>query len=297
MLRNEMKRTNKNPIILVFILLLPICWFLGTNLIRSNIQFITNSLKAATDNPLINPAAADVFQNQANSVNGFMVFIEGCSEFYIPVAVALLAGIVFSALFAYDKNTGFGNCIFTRASFKKYYLCKTVSVFISAFLAVFITMTLILLASLLIYSAKTPTQAFNFSMPENAAATRLFFEHYWLACFIMIITLSLSGGVYALLGMGVSLFTSNRFIISISPLAAYILCLILPQLFSTQSPVSKCLAWIFPSYFTGVFIGNDYWYTKLPAAAAYFIHLAVIVVPTGLLLFLLYRKNQRQYIK
>lgn len=209
----------------------------------------------------------------------------------------LLVGLVFSASFAYDKNTGFGNSILTRASFKKYYIYKTASIFISAFFIIFVTMALILMASLIIYSVKAPTEAFNFSMTTDKGSARLFFSHHWLACFVMILTLSLLGGLFALLGMGINLFTSNRFLISISPLAIYILCTLVPQLFSIRSPISKYLAWFFPSYFTGIFIGNDYWYTDLSVTGAYFIHLAVIIIPTVLLLLLLYKRNQKQYIK
>lgn len=296
MLKNELKKKFLNPFMLLYAVLLPICWYIGTSLVRMNIKQM-NSLLINFAN---DPSKAELNQEvtrQLNAKNGFMVFMEGSSEFYISVAVVLLAGIIFAALFAYDKNTGFGNLIVTRTKFKKYFMCKVSSVFITSFTAVFAVMTAILFVSLIIYSAKAPTQAFNFSMMQDIGPTRLFFSHHWFACFVMIFTLSMLGGLYSLLGMGVSLFTSNRFLISISPLAIYILCTLIPQLFSIQSPIAKYLAWIFPGYFTGIFIGNEFWYSKLPVTAVYFIHLAVIIIPVVALLTALYFKNKKQYIK
>lgn len=297
MFKNEIKKRFKNPLNLLWFILLPIGWFLGTSTIRMNIDTIKQGVEMLANRPNASAEAIRITQAAADGINGFMVFAEGISEFYVVIAIVLLVGILFSASFVYDKNTGFGNFVLTRTSFKKYYISKASSIFLSAFFMIFFVLTLVLLGSVIVYSATTPTEAFNSAMIEGSSLTKLFFSHHWLSCFIMIFTVSVYGGLYALLGMGVSYFTSNRFVICASPLAIFLFCTLFPQLFSVQSPIAKWFAWIFPSYFTGMFIGNDFWYSKLPVLATYLIHLAVLAVPTAALLFLLYRKNQKQYVR
>lgn len=297
MYKNEFVNRLKSPFNILWLFILPIGWFLGTKIIRTNIDFLEKSIQACAKDPRLQTEVADRFAEQLNAQNGFMVFMEGCSDFYVPVFIALLSGIVFSTSFLYDKNSGFGNFVITRVSFKKYFISKTASVFIVPFGIIFIVLTLIFFASLFFYSAQPPTEAFNFSMLTDTEAKALFFSHYWLSCFIMIFTLSLFGGLYALLGMGISAFTSNRFLISVSPLAIYIFCTLIPQLFNLQSQAAKYLAWIFPSHLTGIFISNTFWYTSFSLGRTYCVHFLVLLVPVFILLLLLYYKNKTQYIR
>lgn len=297
MFKNELKRKFKNPFNLLWFILLPVGWFLGTEIVRTTIDGLKERAVNIANGQEVSQQMIDHTNDVIKSINGFTVFAEGISEFYLPIAIVLLVGLLVSSSFVYDKNTGFGNFVITRTQFKKYYISKVFSVFLSAFISIFFVLTLVLFASLIVYSAKAPTEAFNFSMLIDNGAKRLFFSHHWLACFIMIFTLSVFGGLYALLGMGVSLITSNRFVVCASPLAIYLFCIIVPQLFSIQAPIAKIIAWIFPMYFTGIFIGNDFWYTNLPISVTYCIHLAAIAVPAAVLLFFLYRKNAKQYIR
>lgn len=294
MLSKEFKRMFKNPLNLFFFLILPLGWFLGTKAARLNIQFLSKSLAEMSN---LNPIIAKTYEAQLNAQNGFMMFMEGSSEFYISCFIAVLVGIIASASFAYDKNSGFGNFSISRSGFKKYFFCKLSCTFLVPFVLVFLSMCCVLLFSLFSYSFQPPTEAFNFSMMEDNPATKLFFSHYWIACFLLILILSLQGGFYALLGMGVSAFTSNRFLISISPFAIYIFCTLFPQLFSIQAPIAKYIAWIFPSYAVGAFIGNDFWYTNLPVSATIFLHLMCLLIPAAVLIGILYIQNKKQYIK
>lgn len=95
MLLNNVKLGFAKRLNLLWAVLLPIAWFWGTQAIRNNIDFLHNAAQAVGESG--NLFSADYANARVNSINGFMVFIEGCSDFYISLAVVLLSGIVFSS--------------------------------------------------------------------------------------------------------------------------------------------------------------------------------------------------------
>lgn len=295
MLLNNFKLGFTKRLNLLWIVLLPVSWLLGTQAIRNNIDFLHKAAQAVGESG--NLLSADYANARVNSINGFMVFIEGCSDFYISLAVVLLSGIIFSSSFCYDKNTGFGNFILSRTDYNRYFVNKVLVTFAVPFLSVVLVMSAVLLCSLSVYSANRPTDDFIFSIAEGSESRSLFLSHWIMSCFIMIFVLGLLGGVYALFGMGVGVFTCDRLIISVSPVALYIMLTLIPQFFSVNGKFAKYVAWLFPSYLTGIFIGNDYRYTELSPLAACAVHFAVIIIPVAVFLTALYFKNKKQYIK
>ena len=293
MIRLNIKQMIKNPLNLLWVILLPLAWFIGTKYIRENVDLF---LSFIADNN-ISYEASKAIQEQLDVVNGFMFFVEGASAFYLPFVIVLLVGIIYSSAFIYDKNTGFGNFTITRTDYRKYFLSKIISIFAISFLSIFIILTGVFAYSLVKYSSQLPTENFNFSMILDSPTTKLFMSKPVLSCFIIVFTLSLFGAIYSLIGMGVSLFTSNRFLISISPLAIYLLSILLPQLFSIQSPISRYIAWVYPNYLTGFFIENQFWYTNFSHFITYIIHFMVIIIPAVVMNILLYTSNKRHYIK
>lgn len=295
MLKGNIKTIIKNPLNLLWFILLPVGWYMGTQTIRMNIDL----LQSISSRPDVSQTAIEALSKQISSINGYMVFAEGISEFYVSVAAVLLGGIIFSSAFAYDKNTGFGDYCITRSNFKKYYFSKILSIIICEFAFIFVTLSGIFLFSLIKYSAIHPTDDFNFSMVIDTLSTyKLFFAKPLLSCFIMIITICIYATALSLIGFGISAFTSNRFLISVSPIALYIVLTIIPQVFKIKTTLSCILAWLFPQYFTSLFINNDLWYSKMTSfGAIYCTHLAVILLPTIVLLTVLYQKNKKQYIK
>ena len=59
-----------------------------------------------------------------SAVNGYVIFQEGLDDAFLPLAIAIVAGLLFSARFLYEKNTGFGNYVLTRRQFKLYFAEK-----------------------------------------------------------------------------------------------------------------------------------------------------------------------------
>lgn len=291
MILKSIKQNFKNPLNLIALVLVPIAWYLGTATVRSNIAFLNNTSLAGQ-----NEEAAAVFAAQRAAINGYMVFAEGASEFYISLVSVLLVGVLFSAGFTYDKNSGFGCYCITRKNFLNYFFSKVWSVFLCGFTVTAVPLCLAFIYSLVKYSATLPTDAFNFSMVGKTA--EMFFDKPVFSCLFIIFSISLYTALLALMGMGVSAFTSNRFLVSVAPFAIYLLGTIIPQLSYIDSALGHILCWIFPPHFTGMFIQNSFGYTgNLSLFAIWAVHLTVVIIPTILLLTVLYIKNKRQYIR
>lgn len=290
MLIKQFKRMFLSPFNLIIPPVIIAAWYSGIETVLSNLEF----LKAAYSYP--EGPAKDMFILQAENFSGFTVFAEGICGFFVAVAAAVLSGLAFSSDFAYDKNTGFGNFIITRSGFNKYFISKVFSVFSAPFITVFLSLTVPLIYSVVKYSDSSPRYTFGFIMAEGEVFSNWFIDKPWLICFLMIFIVSLFAGMFALLGMGASLFTNNRFVISVFPMAYFILCTLIPQLFPANTPTAKVLAWIYPSYLTGTFLG-DTWYSNLSQPITLAVHLIVLSIPIIALLLLLYLKNKRQYIK
>lgn len=290
MLIKQFKRMFLSPFNFLIPLVIFAAWYKGIEASLSNLEF----LKAAYSYP--DGPAKELFILQAENFSGFTVFAEGICGFFVVAVAAVLAGLAFSSGFAYDKNTGFGNFLITRSGFNKYFISTVFSVFSAPFITAFISLTIPLIYSIAKYSDSSPKYTYGWIMSEGAMFTNLFINKPWLSSFFMIFIVSLVAGMFALLGMGASAFTNNRFVISVVPVAYFILCTLIPQLFPANTPIAKVLAWIYPSYLTGIFLG-DTWYSKLSQPITLAVHLIVLAIPITALLVLLYSKNKRQYIK
>lgn len=291
MLKNEIKNKLFLPFNFLFPFLLFMSWYLGTQNIRSNYEFLESAIQRSDSQ------ARNMFLEKLENFSGFTVFAEGISGFYLSVMIVVLVGLSFSSTFAYDKNTGFGNLLITRKGFNKYFFCKIASIFLVNFFIVFATLAMILILCLVKYSASSPEYTYQFIMVSNSPLATLFINHPTLSCILMIFNLSFFSCIYTLLGLGISLFTTNRFLISLSPLCIYIVFTLIPQLFSINSPISKLFAWFFPNYLTGWFTNGDIWYSDLSPYMVLIIHFLVIIAPTIIILFCLYYTNKIQYIK
>lgn len=223
--RKDLKQTLKSPLALFSYLAL-LAGFLGGAYPKISYIFLLKQ-QAAHPVPGINAEAAREFLSAAN---GYVIFQEGMDDLYLPLAIVVVVGLLFSARFLYEKNTGFGNFVLTRRKFDSYFMQKCAVAFWGAFLFVCLSLLTFLLFALLIFSFQTPTHLFWGSSHEFALM-ELFERSPFLFALISILNLSLFAGLFSLFGMGMSLLTSNRFLVSVSPTALFLCCILFPQLF------------------------------------------------------------------
>ncbi len=284
-MKNQLYFNFRSLLIPVGFFLIPLSWYLGTNIIRFNMSFIQKSI-----------THSEVFEKMYDAINGFSVFVNGTSSFYLVGISILLCGLLWSNTFLYDKNSGFGNFQITRAGFRKYYFNKLFSIAMSCFGYVFSILTIIFICSLIVYSCKYPSDLFNADM-VNTTITDMFYRTPYTISFLLILTIAIQVTLYVLLGYGCSLFITNRFLGGLMPFIIYLSSIIIPQIFSFGTFPAKILSWIFPEYLSGFFLINEFWYTPFPITGTYFIHLAVLLIPTILICIALYFKNKKAYIK
>lgn len=284
-MKNQLYFNFRSILIPVGFILIPLSWYLGTYIIRFNIDFIQKNI---TQN--------EIWGNMYDAVNGFSVFVNGASSFYLVGTSILLCGLLWSNAFLYDKNSGFGNFQITRAGFRKYYFNKLFSITVSCLVYVFSILTIIFFYSLIVYSSKYPSDLFNADM-VNTTLTEIFYITPYMISFLLILTIAIQVTLYILLGYGCSLFITNRFLSGLMPFIIYLSSIIIPQFFSLGTLPAKILSWIFPEYLSGFFLINEFWYTPFSIIGTYFIHLAVLLIPTILLCIALYFKNKKAYIK
>lgn len=282
MIRKQLKLNLISVYTLISAVILSFAWYYGAGTVLANIEFFKTA-------PKIGPQALA-------AVNGFSVFVDGASSFYVAAAAFLLFGLFFSGSFLYEKSSGFGNTCIIRSGFKKYYRRKLISVFLFAFLTAALVLTAIFAFCLIRYSAKSPSDLFNADM-VNEKISVFFTAHPYLLSFAVIFTISIQAGLFTLFGLCCSVFLQNRFVAGIAPFALFLICTILPQFFKVDSRPGHAFAWIYPAYFSEFFVNNDFSYTTLPLPAVYLLHLLIAILPCLVLAVLLYRKNRREYIK
>lgn len=291
MLFNSLKYKIKSRFNCLWIFL-PIAFYYGLNMTIANYTFVTNLIQA---NDFKSEELRAIAVTSYNAINGFVFFADGISHYFVSLIIVLLVGLIYSSDFAFFKNTSFGNYCITRTTFKKYFLSEIFSVFFTPFIFVFVISLLILCFLLLKYSAISPSANFCDSL-IGVLVKPYFYSHPLLWSLLIIVNTSCIAGTYSLIGMCVSKFTSNRFLISVSPLAVFIFLTIIPQLFTPQSFIGSILSFIYPVFIFTLFSTNDLDYCKnIPIAVI--IHWLILIIPIFLTLLALYQKNKKQYIK
>ncbi|MGI6745946.1 MAG: hypothetical protein ACOX45_07400 [Acutalibacteraceae bacterium] len=94
MFRNEIKYRFINYTNILWLILLPVAWHIGTDSIRANIKFMELGILSHINDP-DTASVTQAITEQLNAKNGFMVFMEGCSEFYIPIVICFIGWTCF----------------------------------------------------------------------------------------------------------------------------------------------------------------------------------------------------------
>lgn len=288
MWRKDIKYVLKSPLALLSYLALFAAWQKGTSF---KIQYILETKdQVAHSVSGINLEAA---REYLSAVNGYVIFQEGLDDAFLPLAIAIVAGLLFSARFLYEKNTGFGNYILTRRQFKLYFAEKCAFTFGGAFLFVFLSCMTFLLLSLLVFSFQAPTRLFWTSNYQFVLMD--FFEKQpFLFSVLTSLHLGLFAGLFSLFGMGMSLFTSNRFLVSLSPTALFLFCVLFPQMFPVGT---RGVRWIFLPNLIFFFGEGGVVEDVSPPLLRYGILLILFSAIALIPVMLLYVKNKKSYLK
>lgn len=233
-------------------------------------------------------------QNLVDNKSGYDIFINGIGKGLIPIVIILaplIVGYLFSQKFTYDLNTGFGNIIITRKNFKNYFLTITIKTFVKSFIVIFCSEIIFLILCLLMFGSAIPN--IDYSRVEDAIKD-LYYNIPLLYCFIHICKQAVYISILSIIGMSISIFTRNRFIVSLSPFCIYLLLnIICPILdMSLNLPILKL---IYPDYLIMPFITGTYLLENkiLNVVASYLIYIIIMLI----LLCGLYKKYNNNYLK
>lgn len=292
MLKNQLKQKLKSPLNLLWLLLFPAI-YKGLSLTLNNYNFYK---EAINEKELLNEQAKIAMTKSWDAVSGFTFFAEGSISFTVLIIAALIVGIVYSARYIYDKNTGFGAYCITRSGYNKYFSANVISAFLVPFAITFVILMISLVVLLSVFGAKAPGADFCGDLFSYEPFKNMWFNHPLIMSVVSSLNVSFIVGMYSLIGLGFSAFIRNRFLVSVSPFAVYLVSIIVPQLFPVGSNISKVLAYFFTDYMTSFFVLSEDWYFK-SAALAYSIHAFILIAIAGGLLAVLYNKDKKQYIR
>lgn len=292
MLKNTFKQKIKSPLNLLWLLLFPAI-YKGLSLTLNNYNFLKNYVDGNNfDNEVLYSEMAKSFE----SVSGFTFFAEGTTSFVNFIVATLIVGIIYSARYIYDKNTGFGAYCITRKNYNKYFSANVISAFSVPFVITFIVFMIVLVVFLIAFGSKPPSDAFCGDLFYDGPFKNMWFRHPLIMSMASALNVSFIVGMYSLIGLGFSAFIRNRFLISISPFAVYLISIIVPQMFPIGSDISKVMVYFFTEYMSTFFVLSQNWYYE-SAALAYIIHAFILIATAGGLLAVLYHKDKNQYIR
>lgn len=286
MLKKEWKYNLKSPLLYLTIIPVVASWLMGGKRLLDDLRDERQLLSMSDTTDF----AREILTKIVSNVNGYAFFKEGMHEFFMPFAIVLITGLLFSGKFNYDKTSGFGNCCITRTRFKSYFWSRTAYTFLSSFLYTFFSMMLILAGSLLVYSAKIPKA---FSGTESIFPLIELFSTKPLAyCLIISLNLSLFAGVFSLYGMGASAWIKNRFVCSLVPAAVFAIGILLPQFVRIDA-----LRWVYPENISAFFGSGGLISDEFTVPVRLLIVWLVFLAPVFITLPILYKKNKQNYLR
>lgn len=293
MIKNQFKQKLKSPLNLLWLILFPLI-YKGLSLTLNNYNFAKKIVMDSSydDN---SPVKLECLK-KLNGVSGYTFFAEGTTAFGVIMAVTLIVGIIYSARYIYDKNTGFGSYCITRKSYNKYFCANVLSTFVIPFVITFSILIIILAVLLIVFGAKAPSDTFCADLFYYEPFKNKWFSHPLIMSLISALNISLIAGIFSLIGLGCSAFIQNRFLISIVPFAVYLVSIIVPQLFPVKSAASRVAVYFFTDYLANFFVLTESWYFK-SATTAYLIHIGILFAINAIMLSALYYKDNKQYIK
>ena len=101
MWRRDIKYVLKSPLALLSYLALFAGWLKGTSF---KIQYILEMKDQVAHS--VSGINLEAVREYLSAVNGYVIFQEGLDDAFLPLAIAIVAGLLFSARFLYEKTQG-----------------------------------------------------------------------------------------------------------------------------------------------------------------------------------------------
>ncbi|MEG1411495.1 MAG: hypothetical protein RSD36_16775 [Terrisporobacter sp.] len=133
----------------------------------------------------------------------------------------ILASITYSDSYWLDLNTGFAKSVYTRTKKSNYLISRYITNFIIGGISVLIPLIVSLYLLFMTVPAVTPS---IFSQTDIAKEMfcNLFYFHPYIYILIYLFMSFMFGGVYASIGLAVSNFCKNRFLVIGIPILSYL---------------------------------------------------------------------------
>lgn len=140
------------------------------------------------------------------------------SENIYKLIFPLLAAIAYADSYAEDFNTGFIKNILTKVKKKKYLRIRYIVNFCLGGFIVILPLMLNFLCTMAVYPLIEPNFYYGSNLViESSFLPDLYYQHPFLYILLRIFILFFVGGMFASLGLAVSVFIKNRYVIVIFP--------------------------------------------------------------------------------
>jgi len=264
MVREEVYRVARSPwfwaaVALGFVLLIP-----------GALQYN----EGPKDVPGMNPALYNVYE-------AFMWAEKAWLILFVPV----LATLPFADSYALDRVSGYLRAVLMRASYRRYLLTKLVTNLLAGGLALALPLALFFLLSHFFFATDLPSMQ-EARMHPTGPASSIYWEQPALFIFFLIAVAFVFGAVYATLGLAISFWTANRYVVLATPFVLY-------HTANFILGIAGLARWTPPMTFYPVGVSNSTWLSVFGELALIFVaSLAAIALKANKELATLDKENE-----
>ena len=208
-----------------------------------------------------NEGPKDVPGMNPNLYNVYEAFM-WAEKAWLILFVPVLATLPFADSYALDRASGYLRAVLMRASYRRYVLAKLGTNFLAGGLALALPLILFFLVSHLFFAPDLPPMQ-EARMHPTGPASSLYWDHPTLFITFLIGVAFVFGAVYATLGMAISFWTTNRYVVLATPFVLY-------HAANFVLGIAGLARWTPPMSFYPVGVNNSTWLSVFGALALVF---------------------------
>ena len=166
-----------------------------------------------------NEGPKDVPGMNPNLYNVYEAFM-WAEKAWLILFVPVLAALPFADSYALDRVSGYLRAVLMRASYRRYLLTKLGTNLLAGGLVLVLPLILFFLVSHFLFAADLPSIQ-EARMRPTGPASSLYWDHPTLFIGFLIGVAFAFGAVYATLGMAISFWATNRYVVLATPFVLY----------------------------------------------------------------------------